>query len=69
MIERMLIGVIVTMAVVQSLRVLLPLKARASLGKRLAGRIPDRVLIWWAGQQSCEACGGDRRPEPFQRTK
>ena len=69
MIERILIGVIVALAVVQSLRVLLPLKARAALGKRLAGRIPDRVLIWWAGQQSCEACGGDRRAEPDQRRK
>ena len=69
MIERTIVALIVSLAVAQSLRMLLPLKVRASLGRRLAGRVPDRVLIWWAGQQSCEACGGDRRTEPIQRRK
>jgi hypothetical protein len=68
--ERGLIALILIVAVLQCLRALLPFRARVALARHAQGRVPDRLIVWFAGQSACEACGGRgpvRRAD--QRTK
>jgi hypothetical protein len=68
MIERLIVAVIVIAAVLQVLRTLLPFRARVGFARRLSGRVPDRLIVWFAGQSACESCGGRAAP-PVQRRK
>jgi NADH:ubiquinone oxidoreductase subunit H len=63
--EASLVGLIVVTCVLVVLRALLPFAARVWIARHLQGRVPDRVLVWIAGRQGCEACGG--RPPPLSR--
>ncbi len=62
--ELAVVAFVVAVSVLYALKVLLPLAWRAAIARRLAGRVPDRVRIWIAGQQGCDACGGGRPPLP-----
>jgi hypothetical protein len=65
LLERALVAVIVVAAIGVALRALLPFAWRVRLARALQGRVPDRVLIWVAGRQGCDACDG--RPPPGAR--
>jgi uncharacterized membrane protein YfbV (UPF0208 family) len=60
--ENGLVGLIVAACVLVALRALLPFAALVWIARRMQGRVPDRVLVWVAGQKGCEACGGRRPP-------
>ncbi len=62
-----IVALLVAMAVLQSLRALLPFAARVALARRARGRLPDCWIVWFAGQGACDACGG-RLNRP-QRTR
>jgi hypothetical protein len=61
------VALLVALAVLQSMRSLLPFAARVALARHAQGRLPDRWIVWFAGQGACDACGG-RLNRP-QRTK
>lgn len=70
MIERALVALIVIAALAQVLRSLLPFRARVALARAASGRLPDRLIVWFAGQGACQACGGRVAGKlPGQRTK
>jgi len=56
--QGLLVALIVAVAIIQCLRVLLPFRIRVALATRCKGRLPDRVIIWFAGRGACDACGG-----------
>jgi len=58
LLETLTVGLIVVACFLQALRVLLPFAWRVALARRLTGRLPDRLIVWWAGRAACEACGG-----------
>jgi hypothetical protein len=58
LVEAVMVGLIVVACLLQALRGLLPFKWRVALARRLTGRCPDRLIVWWAGRAACEACGG-----------
>jgi|GEM_PF-800564 hypothetical protein len=60
--QHILVGIIVVGAVVQSLRALLPFRVRVAVARRLSGHVPDRCIVWFAGQGACDACGGRTAP-------
>jgi hypothetical protein len=62
MLERLIVAIVVGAAVVQALRGLLPFRWRVALARRLSRRVPDRLIVWFAGQGACEACGGRVAP-------
>ena len=63
--ETGLVGVIVAICALVALRALLPFAALVWIARRLQGRVPDRMLVWIAGQRGCDACGG--RSPPLSR--
>jgi len=65
LLQNLLVGLIVAACACVALRALLPFSARVWLARRLHRRVPDRVLVWIAGRQGCEACGG--KPPPIIR--
>ncbi len=60
LLEDLLVALIVLSAALVALRSLLPFSWRVRLARLIQGRVPDRVLLWLAGQQGCDAC--DRKP-------
>jgi hypothetical protein len=60
--EPLAVAAIVIACAIYALRSLTPFRARVALARALSGRVPDRVLIWLAGQTACQACGS--RPTP-----
>lgn len=69
MLEKLLVAVLVATAALVSVRALLPFGWRVALAKRLARHVPDRCVIWFAGQTACEACGGRTPRVVPQRTR
>jgi hypothetical protein len=68
--ERGLVALILMVALLQCLRALLPFRARVVLARHAQGRIPDRIIVWFAGHSACEACGGRGPLRPHdKRTK
>jgi len=63
--ETGLVGVIVAICALVAIRALMPFAARVWIARQLQGRVPDRVIVWVAGQQGCDACGG--RSPPLSR--
>ncbi|MEI6457427.1 MAG: hypothetical protein WCP04_00710 [Pseudomonadota bacterium] len=69
MLQRLIVTLVVVVALMQALRSLLPLRARVAVARWLQPRLPDRVIVWFAGQSACEACGGRVKPPSGQRTE
>jgi len=63
-VEDAIVGVIVLASTAYALKVLLPFAWRVALARALQHRVPDRVIVWIAGRQGCEACGVSRPPGP-----
>jgi hypothetical protein len=55
--ERLVVGAAVLASAIYAFRALAPFGWRVALARRLAGRLPDGLLIWLAGQGACDACG------------
>ncbi|HUO79668.1 MAG TPA: hypothetical protein VMU00_05970 [Steroidobacteraceae bacterium] len=55
--ERLIVAAAVAASALYAFKALAPFGWRVSLARRLTGRLPDRVLIWLAGQSACDACG------------
>jgi hypothetical protein len=55
--ERLVVGAAVLASALYAFKALAPFGWRVSLARRLTGRLPDRMLIWLAGQGACDACG------------
>ena len=64
LLEPVLVGIIVLASALYALKALAPFRWRVALARRLAGRVPDRVLIWIAGATACQACGGRAAASP-----
>jgi hypothetical protein len=64
--ERLIVGAAVLASAAYAFKALAPFGWRVSLARRLSGHLPDRLLIWLAGQSACDACG-PRRPALPQR--
>jgi hypothetical protein len=65
--ERLIVGAAVIASALYAFRALAPFGWRVSLARRLSGRLPDRVLIWLAGQGACDACGPRPAAAPPRR--
>ena len=61
--QTVVVGAAVLASALYAFRALAPFAWRVALARRLAGRLPDRLRIWLAGQGACEACGP--RPGAF----
>ncbi len=57
LLERLVVGAAVLASGLYAFKALAPFGWRVRLARRLAGRLPDRALIWLAGQSACDACG------------
>lgn len=57
LLQQLVVGAAVLASAVYAFRALAPFGWRVALARRLSGRLPDRVLIWLAGQGACDACG------------
>jgi len=55
--QGLVVGAAVLASALYAFRALAPFGWRVALARRLAGRLPDRALIWLAGQSACDACG------------
>ena len=55
--ERLIVGAAVLASALYAFKALAPFGWRVGLARRLCGRLPDRALIWLAGQSACDACG------------
>lgn len=57
LLERALVGLIVSIAIAVSVRALMPFGWRVRLARAIASWAPDRIVVWLAGRQGCESCG------------
>ena len=64
--ETALVGVIVGASIVYAFRAIAPFRWRVALARAFNGWVPDRFVVWLAGQSACKACGNrsaaPRRP-------
>ncbi len=67
--ERLIVAAAVFASAAYAFKALAPFGWRVSLARRLAGRLPDRMLIWLAGQSACDACGPRPTAGPRRSTR
>jgi len=67
--EPLIVGAAVLVSAVYAVKALAPFGWRVGLARRLSGRLPDRALIWLAGQSACDACGPRPSATPPRRRR
>ncbi len=67
LLERLIVAVAVLASALYAFKALAPFGWRVGLARRLSGRLPDRALIWLAGQGACDACGPRPTAAPPRR--
>jgi len=65
--ERLIVAAAVLASALYAFKALAPFGWRVAVARRLSGRLPDRLLIWLAGQGACDACGPRPAPAALRR--